>query len=143
MKNIETHIHISATPETVYKCLLDFDQYPDWNPFVRSIEGEAREGSQLSISLQNGEKTFRFKPKVLVVRENEAFRWKGKLLVPGLFDGEHYFHLSPGAKGGTDLVHGENFSGLLSGILLRSIGEETRNNFGRMNEALKARAEAI
>jgi hypothetical protein len=39
------------------------------------------------------------------------------LIVNGLFDSEHYWVLSRTASGGTDIVHGENFRGLLVGVI--------------------------
>ena len=41
----------------------------------------------------------RFRPSLLVVSPLRELRWKGKLLVPGLFDGEHSFTLESGPDG--------------------------------------------
>ena len=35
---IETHIEINASPELVRSVFLDFDQYSDWNPFIKSLK---------------------------------------------------------------------------------------------------------
>jgi hypothetical protein len=40
-----------------------------------------------------------------------------RLIVNGLFDSEHYWVLSRKASGGTNIVHGENFRGLLMGVI--------------------------
>lgn len=141
MKTIETKIHIDAQPATVYSILMDFEKYPEWNPFVIAISGYSMVGEQLSIHLQSGPKQYTFQPKVLINETDREFKWQGKLYFKGLFDGAHYFKLNPASGGGTEFTHGENFSGLLSGIILRSIGEDTRNNFESMNQALKQRAE--
>jgi hypothetical protein len=69
--------------------------------------------------------------------DGTELRWKGRLLIPGLFDGEHYFQLRPHA-GGTAFVHGEIFSGILIGILNF---DEVRACFEALNRGLKARAE--
>nr|MBX2875312.1 SRPBCC domain-containing protein [Saprospiraceae bacterium] len=63
------------------------------------------------------------------------------LFVKGLFDGEHYFLLSPDEKGGTRFVHGEHFRGLLSGLIFKLIGQKTERAFIKMNKALKQRCE--
>jgi hypothetical protein len=34
-----------------------------------------------------------FKPTILTLESNKEFRWKGKLGITGIFDGEHYFIL--------------------------------------------------
>ena len=37
MRQISTEIEINAPVETVWSILTDFDKYPDWNPFVKSV----------------------------------------------------------------------------------------------------------
>ena len=44
-----------------------------------------------------------FAPTVIRAARNQELRWLGRLLLPGVFDGEHSFQLSPTA-GGTRLV---------------------------------------
>lgn len=82
-----------------------------------------------------------FRPKVLVAEPNTELRWLGRLLIPGLFDGEHYFRLSSLGSNRTRLVHGERFSGVLVPFAKSSLESATRAGFEAMNKALKARAE--
>jgi len=120
---------------------MDFPAYARWNPFIRSIEGRAVVGETLKAFIQPpGSGGLRVAPAVLVVEPNRAFRWKGKLLVPGLFDGEHFFEIEP-ATGGVLFRHGEIFTGLLVPLLRRSLNGATRQGFIAMNEALKREAE--
>lgn len=137
MKNIHTAITIDAPIETVWALLMDFKNYPNWSPFIH-ITGKAAVGQQLvnTIFLE-GQKPQVFKPKVLVVKPNKEFRWEGHLFVKGLFDGQHYFQLSKTETGQTQLVHGENFKGILSGMILKMIGQATKEGFEKMNQALK------
>jgi hypothetical protein len=84
-----------------------------------------------------------FRPVVLVAEPAKELRWRGQVLLPGLFDGEHYFRLTPEVDGTTFLTHGEVFSGLLSRrIFTPAIRDATLKGFEAMNSALKARAEA-
>lgn len=140
---MKTEITINAPVSQVWGVLMDFEQYPNWNPFLREITGEAKVGTQLTNTIQSNEKkTMQFKPEVLVVEKDQEFRWKGKLFVSGLFDGEHYFILKE-ENGKTLLIHGENFTGLLSGVLLKMIEEDTEKGFHAMNLALKNRVESL
>lgn len=142
MKTLKTEILINATPEQVWKILMDFTAYSEWNPFIRSIEGKAAVGTKLNNVLEiEGRKPMSISPKVLKVEANQEFRWKGKMFIPGLFDGEHYFKLEDAGGGKTKFIHGENFSGMLVGMVWKSIGEATQKGFVAMNESLKARAE--
>lgn len=140
-KRIVTEIIINASKEKVWNVLTDVDQYPQWNPFIVSIKGKLAPGARLVNTLRNGEKTIVFKPKVLSVVPFQYFDWRGSLGIRGLFDGHHYFKVEELSPGQVMVKHGETFSGLLSGIILKKIGTETRNNFIRMNQALKQRAE--
>ncbi len=144
MKNIQTEIIIDAPSSVVWTILTDNTNYHKWNPFIISSEGIIKENAQLTNTiLLEGQSTQTFKPVVLEVKQEESFRWLGSLFVKGLFDGEHYFEVKSISKEQTKLIHGENFSGFLSGLILKMIGEKTKDGFLRMNEALKKEVENI
>jgi hypothetical protein len=143
MLEIRTEIDIAASPARVWSVLMDFPAHPAWNPFVRAISGTPRIGERLVVSIQpEGGKGMTFKPRVLVADAHKEFRWLGHLLLPGIFDGEHFFQLQALAPDRTRLVHGERFSGLLVPLARASLEGPTRAGFVAMNHALKARAEA-
>ncbi|MGZ3853417.1 MAG: SRPBCC family protein [Flavisolibacter sp.] len=142
MHQLETQIEIEAPVERVWSLLTDFPSYSKWNPFVRSIEGPLEVGQSLKVFIQpSGEKGMQFRPAVLAVVPNRELRWKEKLFLPGLFDGEHYFHLESKPGGGLTLRQGETFSGLLVPLFRRSLDGATKQGFVAMNEALKREAE--
>ncbi|MEM9983044.1 MAG: SRPBCC domain-containing protein, partial [Bacteroidota bacterium] len=126
------------------KVLTDLEAYQEWNPFIVKIKGKAQKDTYLKNTLQfTPQKQQVFSPIVLDVIPNQLFRWRGKLFVKGLFDGEHYFQLVPIDATQTKLIHGEKFTGLLVKPLMRSIQEQTLHNFEAMNEALKAQVESL
>ena len=141
MKRIETQIAIAAPPERVWAILTDFPAHASWNPFITAISGEPRQGGRLAIRVEPpGGRGMNFRPRLLAVQPGRELRWLGRLFVPGLFDGEHYFLLEP-AAGGTRLTHGEKFSGLFVAMMGRSGFDPIERGFEAMNQALKARAE--
>ena len=143
MKTIKTEITINASKEKVWEVLMNHEKYQEWNPFIRKISGDDALGKQLHIEInQEGGKSMKFEPLVLVNEPQEEFRWRGKLFVEGIFDGEHYFQLKTIGEKQTQFIHGENFTGLFSGLLLQMIGEDTQKGFEEMNVALKRRVEA-
>ncbi|MBN2297450.1 MAG: SRPBCC domain-containing protein [Deltaproteobacteria bacterium] len=143
MLTLRTEIQIAATPERVWNILMDFPAHGQWNPFVRSLEGTPRVGETLKVFIQPpGGRGMQFRPKVLVVEVAREFRWKGKLLVTGLFDGEHFFILEQTPDGTVLFTQGEIFSGLLVPLMKKSLEGPTKNGFIAMNEALKRLAEA-
>jgi hypothetical protein len=140
---VRTEIVIDASPAQVWSVLTDFASHSQWNPFVRSIAGIPKKGHRLLVSVQpEGGKGMTFKPTVLVADPNKQLRWRGRFLVPGLFDGEHYFEMTAHGEGQTRFVHGELFSGLLVCVAKSTLEGGTRAGFVAMNKALKARAEA-
>jgi len=142
MKQLHTEININAPAKTVWDILTDFDQYPDWNPFIRSVTGDVREGGRLIVVLQpSGGKRMTFKPRCLRYSPNKEFRWLGNLFVSGLFDGEHIFELNEISDGVTKLVQRENFKGILVPLFWKQLNTQTRVGFESMNEKLKALVE--
>jgi len=143
MKNLETDITINASLETVWEILLDHDAYAKWNPFIKEISGSPQPGEKLLVNIQPPEgKAMKFKPLVLVNEQEKEFRWIGKLIVKGIFDGEHYFLLESRGPNETHFTQGENFTGILSGLMMKMIGENTFAGFQAMNAALKKKAES-
>lgn len=141
MKNLQTEIIINATPEKVWNILMDFDKYPQWNPFVKEITGSQQVGGQLKVTLKNGKGTSVFTPTVVSNQTVQIFEWLGSVPL-GLFKGQHRFAIEKISETQVKFIHSEQFSGLLAGLIMSQIGETTRNGFIAMNKALKERAEA-
>ena len=142
MKSIHTEIEIDASPAQVWDILMDFEKYPEWNPFIKSISGNATVGGNLKVVMQQPDsKSMTFKPKCLTAEPNKEFRWLGHLFIKGLFDGEHIFKLREREGGTTKLVQCENFNGLLLPLFWKQLNSKTISAFEQMNTALKNRAE--
>jgi hypothetical protein len=140
--HLKTKLDIDAAPEAVWAVLGDLPSYSEWNPFIRQARGTVAAGERLALELQPTRgRAMRFRPTVRVAEPDRELRWVGRLLLPGLFDGEHRFTLEPVA-GGTRLVQEERFTGLLVPFLARSLRRGTLPGFELMNEALKQRVEA-
>ena len=141
MRELRTEIEIDAPPERVWQVLIDFGAYPQWNPFIRSIEGEAKVGSRLKARIEPpGAREMTFRPTVRVSEPARELRWLGRLFVPGLVDGEHRLALEPLEGGRSKFIQSERFSGLLVGLLKETL-TATERGFEQMNEALKRRLE--
>ncbi|TVR85255.1 MAG: SRPBCC domain-containing protein [Saprospirales bacterium] len=141
-REIVTEIEIAAPAERVWQILTDFGNYEHWNPFIVKSEGKPNVGSSLVNTMKSGEnKTMTFKPRILKADKNKSLEWRGSLFFRGLFDGHHYFSIESLEENRVKLVHGENFSGLLSGPIFKSIRDSTLQSFEEMNEALKNRCE--
>jgi hypothetical protein len=143
--NIETKVHIAASPEEVIARLVDCDGFPSWSTFIRKMavisdHKEVVQGCRLAveIDLKGDGQSREFKPMV-IAKSGQELRWVGTLGAAALLRGEHYFTASPGAAGdGCDLVHGETMTGLLC-PLMAAMGmmADTTAGFERLNEELK------
>ncbi len=141
MKKLHTEININASPEIVWDTLMDFESYADWNPFVVSIEGEAKVGSKLKARIEPPVgKGMTFKPTVTAVEQGRYFEWLGSLGVRGVMDGRHQFRIEP-VSGGTRFTQSEEFTGLLVPLLSKTLDKGTPAGFEAMNQAIKERAE--
>lgn len=142
MKEIETAVEIEAPVERVWEVLTDFSSYPEWNPFILAIKGRPQTGTRLVVTIRPpGRKAMDFRPNVIAAREGKELRWLGRLLAPGIFDGEHIHELEELAPGRTRYVQREKFRGVLVPFM-KSMLEDTEKGFQAMGEALRQRAEA-
>lgn len=141
-KEIKTEILIHAIPEKVWSILTSFDNYPNWNPFIRSIKGEVKVGNKITARIEPPEaKAMTFKPTVLTFETNRELKWLGRLLFPGLFDGEHKFELIHNGDGTTTFRQSELFKGILVPMFTKQLDNNTKKGFEEMNKKIKELAE--
>jgi hypothetical protein len=141
-KQLQAEVEVQASPERVWEVLTDFAAYPDWNPFIVKASGELVPGARLELHMRlAGRRPMTLRPEVLDADPGRTFRWLGRLLMPGVFDGEHRFTIQPTGPGRVRVIQHEEFRGLLAPLVLAMIAKPTLESFHRMNDALKARAE--
>lgn len=144
MKALQSEIEILASAEQVWQLLTDFASFPQWNPFIRHINGEAHEDAWLEVYIQSvGAGGMKSRPTVLRAKPNQELCWFGYLLMPGLFDGEHSFIIESLGTDRVRFVQRKIFTGLLVPLFARKLAKNTWHGLEEMNQALKARAEQI
>jgi len=138
--SMHKQIAIEAPAERVWSVLTEFQSYPKWNPFFTQVKGELRVGSDLEVTMQPvGKDQQEFSPTVLEVSPGRKLQWRGRLLLPWVFDGTHSFEIRPVDADTVVFIQYEDFGGMLvpfAGFEPYEAGWE------KMNRALKARAEA-
>ena len=141
VRELRREIEIDAPPERVWAVVTDFAAYPEWNPFIRRISGEPREGARLEVRIEPpGARATTFQPTVRAVEANREPRWLGRMVVPGVFDGEHSLRIEPLEGGRSRFVQSERFGGVLVAFV-KGMLAKTEAGFEQMNAALKARVE--
>jgi hypothetical protein len=143
MKELHTDIEINAPAERVWQLLTDFDRYPQWNPFIRSISGKPEPNAKLKAFIQpSGARGTTLRPVVLKAEPNRELRWLVRWLIPGMFYGEHIFTIERIDGDKVRFVQSEEFRGLLVPLFLWRFGVDIGRGFNEMNTALKKLAES-
>lgn len=138
-KEIKTEIEIQAPVSQVWKVLTQTHEYPNWNSFIKKLDGNLKVGENIRAEIQPVDSSpMTFKPKVLQFEENKILQWKGKFLFNGLFDGTHTFELLENEDGSTTFIQSELFNGVLVGLFNL---ENTIKGFEAMNRELKRKCE--
>ncbi|MBN1130272.1 MAG: SRPBCC domain-containing protein [Chitinispirillaceae bacterium] len=129
-------------PDKIWRVLNDFGKYPEWNPFIPSIQGKVSLGNVIKVKLTPPDApSMTFKPKVLKIDPNRELRWLGRFIIPGLFDGEHIFKIIDNKNGTATFVQRELFTGVLVPFLRKMLDDNTGRGFELMNMKLKERCE--
>ena len=137
MKKFGAEIDIAAPPARVWALLTDLPAYPSWNPTIEKVEGSIALGHRLKVFVKiNPGRAFPVKVAELV--PNERMVWRGGMPL-GLFKGERTYTLTPAGAGTRFAMH-EVFSGLMSGMIEKSI-PDLQPAFDEFARALKTRAE--
>lgn len=139
---VQAEIQIDVPPSRVWEVLLDFEAYPDWNPFVLSVIGKLGERSpvRVRLGLPEGDET-EFDAEVIKNVADSELRFRSVTLHPWLLLREQFWQLHPFGEGRCRFVQGMD----VSGVLLKLGGktpERMARGFVYMNQALKRRVES-
>jgi len=141
-KAIHTEIDIQASDRIVWQVITDFPQFHRWNPLIRRIQGNLKEGSKLKVRIQApGEKGMTFRPTILKIEPNKELRWVGRLAIPGLFVGEEIFMIKQHTKDTVRFIHKQTFNGLFALLYTSNFDNNIRQGSDAMNLALKVESE--
>ena len=95
MKEILTEIDINASASKTWEILTDFKNFPQWNPFIRQIDGTPIVGTKLKIYLHtSGGKNRTYQPTVTKAESNHELRWYGKSLYRDFSMGNAFLQLT-------------------------------------------------
>lgn len=143
MTLLTSEIEIAAPSEVIWDVLVEFGSYAGWNPVEIQARGHAVVGGTLEHTAQlPGRKPMTFKAKIIEATPSRALAWKGKIVMPGLFDVTHHFEIDRLADERSRLRQFEHFSGLLVPFM-RGMLRDTQAAFELANQATKQRAESV
>ena len=142
MKEVRSEIEINSYPESVWRILIDFAAYDQWNPFINKIIGAPTEGSKIDIYIETPSgKNRKYSPRITKVQEGRELRWFGKSSLPGFLNAEHIFIIEELQPERVRFIQRELFDGLLTRVFGKGVDTDIMQGFQDMNDALKKRAE--
>ena len=136
--SVQTKIEIEAPAKDVRAVLLNFGDYPKWNPFIVRVDGTVAEGSTVRVTVKPVGKDALSGDTVVTSLTDTRLAWTGSLAIPGLFRGNHEFIIEGQGPKRTMFYQNEKMSGII--IPFVNFKPEAEG-FVLMNEALKKRAE--
>jgi hypothetical protein len=142
VKEVRSEIEINSYPESVWRILIDFGAYDQWNPFINKIIGAPTEGSKIDLYIETPSgKNRKYSPRITKVEEGRELRWFGKSSLPGFLNAEHIFIIEELQPERVRFIQRELFDGLLTRVFGKGVDTDIRQGFQDMNDALKKRAE--
>lgn len=135
---VRTTIDIAAPPSRVWAVLADTGAWPAWNPVISALHGPLMPGARIEIHNGTGDDEMVFHPVIRTVEPDRELSWRGRILMPHVFDVLHAFTLAPTESGGTRFTQSEHVRGVL--LWFYDV-EQLRPPSNAMNLALKTRAE--
>ncbi|WP_395674630.1 SRPBCC family protein [Phenylobacterium sp.] len=140
---IENRIGVQAPAEVIWSAIYDLAAWAEWNPVYTKATGDIRIGQPLDLTLAlPGQAPQALRPTVLEWVPNEQLHWRTSMS-GGLVKSIHFLEIEPLSETGCIVSNGELISGFLARGYLRRNGRALNRAFIQMNEALKARAEAL
>lgn len=119
MKAFSVKTSIRATPERIWKLLIDAPGYARWNSTVNKVEGAIAPGGKVTVhpKINPGRA---FPVKVTQFEPARRMVWTGGMPL-GLFKGERTFTLTPSSSGIAEFSMREEYTGLMAPLIGRSI----------------------
>lgn len=140
---IEHRIGVQAPARVIWDVIADLAAWAEWNPLYPRAAGDIRIGSTLSLTLAvPGQKPQEIAPVVLEWVPGEQLHWRLSLM-GGLIKTTRFIEIETLAEESCIVSNGELFAGLVGPQAAKRLGRSIYRGFREMDEALKARAEAI
>ncbi|KAH8804412.1 hypothetical protein F5884DRAFT_754021 [Xylogone sp. PMI_703] len=138
---------INASPDAVWKVLVDFPSYPEWNSFNPKMECELRPGGRVTFQLLlDGFKQREVNARMIRVDEGREIQWGAEpLYFEVLGKGRHSFTVEASTdengQSGTLFSHTEVFDGPVSWLMPQKFYASVQKAFDILCRDIKARVE--
>ena len=111
--SIQTKIQIDAPAKNVRDVLLNFSDYPRWNPFIVKVDGDVAQGNTVRVTVKPVGKDPLSGDTLVTSLTETRLAWTGSLAFPGLFTGKHEFIVEDLGANKTMFYQNEKMSGIV------------------------------
>jgi hypothetical protein len=136
-----TSIDIDAPVERVWAILVDFENYPGWNPLTVKIKGDPEVGHEVTLYAMLGGRCMKRKHCISRVEPNQALCWTIVSNRPWLMRGERCQQLEDLGNGRCRYTNDERVEGLASIPVALLYKAKISRALDQLGEALKQQAE--
>jgi len=143
MRTLRARISIESRPADVFRVLTDFGVYHQWNPWLRDIAGQAKEGTLVRvrpniISLFGFRLTYRLEK----IQPKDFLRWQEEGWFCFLFNTTREYQVYTRTSGTAIYTVRLNFHGPLAEVVGFFYGKTVRRGLLQEAVALKNHCEA-
>lgn len=129
---------LPAPRSEVFATLLQWDAYPEWNPYITRIEGQPRVGTRIQVLFSMG--VGPRMPLACTVAEVDSSKtslaWEYKAFIPWLYTARHVFALEDEKSGSCRITQTEHMKGLIACPLFGFFHKLLQRRFQAMHAAL-------
>jgi hypothetical protein len=138
---VEGSVEIDAPVARVWHAVTDFGFYPQWNPWIVRLDGEAKEGSKLTGTIRmEGRKDSNIRSVAIKVETGKEMLLK-TVVFTGLLGDNHRFRFESLGTDRTRFHQSVTFHGILSPFI-GGVVKDNQIALERMNAALKGLCES-
>ncbi len=132
---------IDATPEEVWRVLVDVDGWPAWNPTLTTADGPLVEDRWVKMTLRLGPVHVKLPQHITAVEAPNRLAWRTRNLFDKFMDVDRTFHLAPTPGGGTLLIQAEVAHGPVAPLAMLFLKGMILDGFVALGEALRRQLE--
>lgn len=141
--NYKTETVIRADAETVYNILTNFQAYPEWNPWVSRVEGNAELGSVVAVDATLGKRKVTVNHEILELEKGKVLRWGDVEWFSKVACGRRVRTIEPISEGLIRYRNEMPMTGLLAWLANILSGKDVVYGMNLENIALKHHAESM